>query len=78
LVGKFRARSFVPLALACAGGGIVAVYAVGVPWMSAVGRIGFGPAALASLAFVPGDIIKALIAAKIVQAVQRGYPLGPA
>lgn len=55
-------------------GGVLAVYACGIPLQSLVMRIGPGEAALANLAFVPGDLVKAVVATVVVGALVRGYP----
>jgi biotin transport system substrate-specific component len=54
-------------------GGIVVLYAVGVPVLVAVTRS--PDAALASAVFLPGDLLKACLAAFIAIFVKRGYPL---
>jgi biotin transport system substrate-specific component len=56
-------------------GGIAVIYAIGVPWMSAVTGLALDKAAIASAAFLPGDLIKAGFAAIIATAVQRAYPM---
>ncbi|OZD54430.1 BioY family transporter [Rhodococcus sp. 06-1477-1B] len=63
-------------ALAMTAGGIVAIYAVGVPVQSLVTRLPLGETALASLVFVPGDLLKAAIATAVVTALVRVYPRG--
>ncbi|MCM3695746.1 biotin transporter BioY [Microbacterium oleivorans] len=55
-------------------GGVVVVYACGIPIQSLVMRIGADQALLANLAFVPGDLVKAVIATLVVGALVRGYP----
>lgn len=55
-------------------GGVVAIYACGIPVQALVMRIGVDQALLANLAFVPGDIAKAVIATVVVGALVRGYP----
>lgn len=62
------------LFVACAVGGIVPVYALGVPWLSTVAGLPIDKALAGSLAFIPGDLIKAGIAAFVVAGVRRGYP----
>lgn len=52
-------------------GGIVLVYAVGVPWLSAVTGMGLTKAAMAVVVFLPGDILKAVVAALVAQRVRR-------
>lgn len=57
-------------------GGVGVVYAVGVPWYAATSGMPLGQAFLASaLAFVPGDLVKAGVAAAVVVTVKRAYPL---
>ncbi|WP_298376524.1 biotin transporter BioY [Azospirillum sp.] len=55
----------------CAVGGILAVYAGGIPWLSVVAGMPLEKAALAVMAFIPGDFIKAGIAAFAAAAVRR-------
>ena len=55
------------------GGGAV-LYACGIPLQSLVMRIGVDQALVANLAFVPGDLAKAVIATVVVGALVRGYP----
>lgn len=65
-----------PLVLfaACILGGIGVMYAVGVPWLSLVGGIGFMKAAAGSMAFLPGDLVKAGAAAFVAAGVRRAHP----
>ncbi|RAX46944.1 BioY family transporter [Arthrobacter sp. AQ5-05] len=55
-------------------GGILVIYAVGVPVQSMVTRLPLGETAVLSLAFIPGDLIKAVTAALIVMTLVRAYP----
>lgn len=71
------AIAFTQAMTACVVGGIGAVYLVGVPWMAIVGDLGVIPAAIASAAFLPGDIAKAVIAAATAQTVRRAHPEVP-
>lgn len=63
-------------ALAMVAGGIVAIYALGIPVQSLVTRLPLGETALASLVFVPGDLLKAALATVVVTALVRAYPRG--
>lgn len=63
-------------ALAMIAGGVVAIYAVGIPVQSAVTRLPLGETALTSLVFVPGDLLKAALATAVVAALVRAYPRG--
>ena len=57
-------------------GGIGVVYGVGVPWFAAMSGMNLGAAFLASaVAFIPGDLIKAGMAALVIVTVRQAYPL---
>lgn len=60
--------------LACLVGGIGVVYLIGVPVQSLVTGVPLGETALLSLAFVPGDLVKAVLATLITVAVAKAYP----
>lgn len=55
-------------------GGVLVVYALGIPLLAVIAKIPLTQAALGSIAFVPGDILKACAAAAITLTVRRGYP----
>ncbi|MFZ4711971.1 MAG: biotin transporter BioY [Zwartia sp.] len=57
--------------LAAIGGGIILVYAIGIPWLALVTKMDLGKACWAMLVFVPGDLLKALIAALVAQRIRR-------
>ncbi|OCJ11579.1 BioY family transporter [Rhizobium sp. AC27/96] len=61
--------------LAAVAGGVIVLYAFGIAWLSV--NIGFEKAFIGSLSFVPGDVIKAVVAALVGRAVMAGYPLLP-
>jgi biotin transport system substrate-specific component len=56
-------------------GGIAVIYAIGIPWLSTVAHLPLAKAAILSAAFLPGDLIKAGLAAIVASAVQRAYPM---
>ncbi len=58
-------------------GGIGMVYALGIPGVSLIAGQPLDKAFLGSMSFVPGDLIKAVVAALAARAVQAGYPLLP-
>lgn len=60
--------------LACLVGGIGVIYAIGIPVQAWVTHIGLAQTALLSLAFIPGDILKAILAATITMLLWRAYP----
>jgi biotin transport system substrate-specific component len=55
-------------------GGILVVYAFGVPVQSLVTRLPLDATAVMSLVFVPGDLVKAVIATAVVMTLVRAYP----
>ena len=55
-------------------GGILLVYAFGIPVQSFVTRLPLLETALMSLVFVPGDLVKAVLATAIVVTLIRAYP----
>jgi biotin transport system substrate-specific component len=56
-------------------GGIGAVYLVGIPVQAAVlGTSGLVATAVSSALFLPGDLVKVVIATAVASAVHRGYP----
>ncbi|WP_125105912.1 MULTISPECIES: biotin transporter BioY [Gulosibacter] len=62
------------VALGCLVGGMLAVYAVGIPLQSLITGLGLWETLLSSLVFVPGDLIKVAIATVITLALWRAYP----
>ncbi|HUR08306.1 MAG TPA: biotin transporter BioY [Nonomuraea sp.] len=66
--------SVVRLVVACAVGGIGVIYLVGLPVQALVSGVSLGKAALLSLTFLPGDLIKAVLASIVTRGTQRAYP----
>ncbi|WP_221584109.1 biotin transporter BioY [Microbacterium sp. G2-8] len=62
------------VALGAVIGGIAVIYAFGIPVQAAVTGMSLGDTALTSLAFLPGDIIKAVIATALTMVLYRAYP----
>lgn len=56
-------------------GGILVVYAVGIPYWAVMGELGLVGATTSSLMFVPGDLLKAVLAAMAAVGVRRAYPV---
>ncbi len=69
-----REGSFISAFLASIAGGIVVIYAGGIAWLAIVYETPFWAAATGALAFVPGDLIKAVAAASVASSVHRVYP----
>ncbi len=63
--------------LAAMIGGIVVLYAFGIVYLAYAANIGLKEAFVGSMAFIPGDVIKAMVAALVGRAVMAGYPLLP-
>ncbi|MBR9842322.1 MAG: biotin transporter BioY [Rhodobacteraceae bacterium] len=62
------------LAISIAIGGILVMYAIGIPWMSVVADLPLSKAVMIMLAYVPGDIVKVVIATIVARGIQRAYP----
>ena len=60
--------------LGCFVGGIVIVYAVGIPFQSLITGLPLAQTALFSAVFVPGDIVKVVVATIVTLALWRAYP----
>lgn len=59
-------------------GGIVVIYAIGIPWMAVVLQDGVLATVYSMAVFFPGDVVKAVVTALIASAVFRAYPIPPA
>ncbi|KUP95818.1 biotin transporter BioY [Thermobifida cellulosilytica] len=59
-------------------GGIVVCYLIGGPWMALVAGLDLTAALVALAAFVPGDVVKVVVATLIATSVHRAYPVPPA
>ncbi|RAP62108.1 BioY family transporter [Achromobacter sp. HZ01] len=70
--GAAQAAAYV---LACVVGGILVVYAFGVPWLAVVTKMELAKAALAVAVFLPGDVAKALVAGWVAWRVERVWPM---
>lgn len=66
-----RYRLWVGMAINFFGGAVV-IYLFGVAWLSI--RTAFGPAITSVFVYLPGDVVKAVIAALVIQQVHRSYP----
>jgi biotin transport system substrate-specific component len=63
--------------IASLAGGVVVLYAFGISYLALVVGLGFEKAFMGSLAFIPGDALKAVLAALAGRAAMVGYPLLP-
>ncbi|PJK31094.1 biotin transporter BioY [Minwuia thermotolerans] len=66
---------FTRAVLATTVGGIVVVYAFGIPWLSLTAGMPLWSATVAAGIFVPGDLVKAVVASAVILGVRRSYPL---
>ena len=67
--------SFVSAFGICVLGGIGVLYAIGIPVGSLVTETPLWTAITGSAVFLPGDLVKAGVAAAIIVAVRRAYPM---
>jgi biotin transport system substrate-specific component len=75
--GQSSVRQMAGFFVASLIGGIGVVYAIGMPVVSLVAGTPFDKVLMGSLAFIPGDVLKAAIATLAARAVMVGYPLLP-
>ena len=61
-------------ALASVVGGILVIYAFGIPVQALVMGVGIGDAIVQSLVFLPGDLAKAALATVVVATLWKAYP----
>lgn len=79
VIGWFTARLLpryrvLPALGATALGGIVAIYAIGIPWVAVSTGIPLWAAFTGSLAFLPGDILKVVVTVLVAKQVHRAWP----
>ncbi|MEV7608778.1 biotin transporter BioY [Microbacterium sp. NPDC089320] len=74
LIVRSGRMSWWRIALGVVVGGILVVYLCGVPVTALVLGLDLGSTALASLVFLPGDLLKAAAATALVLALRRAYP----
>jgi biotin transport system substrate-specific component len=72
---NWRRLSFLRLLAACVTGGILVVYGIGIPWLSVVANLPLPKATAGSITFIPGDLIKAVLATTVAMTVKRTYPV---
>jgi biotin transport system substrate-specific component len=70
--GRF---AFAWVLLAHVVGGVLVVYALGIPVQARVTGLPLDVVLTKSWVFVPGDLVKAVLATLVARAVARGYPL---
>ena len=70
---RLTALRYVTVAISALVGGVLVIYAVGVPWTSVVTGLPLAASALGSIAFLPGDVIKAVLTGMVAVTVHRSY-----
>ena len=55
-------------------GGLLAIYAVGIPWWAMKAHLSLGAVTKLNLIFLPGDAVKAVITVLVAKQVHRAYP----
>lgn len=75
LTERFNRSLSLPRGIAInVAGGIVVLYAFGVVGMSVIGQLPLAKAAAISVAFLPGDLAKAVVAALVARGVHQALP----
>jgi biotin transport system substrate-specific component len=80
VIGWLAARirphlKLLPLLVATVVGGVVVVYLIGVPWLAAVTGMPLDQALIVgAVPFLPGDLVKAVVAAGVATGVHRAWP----
>ncbi|WP_299477174.1 biotin transporter BioY [uncultured Roseibium sp.] len=69
-----RLNILVAAGLSAAVGGIGVVYLFGIPGVAYMANLSLEKAALGSAIYIPGDLVKVVITALVVQTVARGLP----
>ena len=72
LISWLPSRRFLAALMACWVGGILVIYAIGVPGIALRTELTISKAFFASMVFLPGDILKSLAAAWLVTRLRGG------
>lgn len=74
IVERFRTLTFWRVLAASVVGGMLVMYALGIPLQSLVTGFPLQTVATGSLMYLPGDLLKAVVAASVTVGVVRAYP----
>lgn len=75
LMQKLKAMSILPAAfIASIVGGIIVLYAIGIPGVAWKANLTLTQAAIGSMVFIPGDIVKAVLVAIIAKTIYAARP----
>ncbi|QHE51526.1 biotin transporter BioY [Pontibacillus sp. HMF3514] len=76
LVEKFYHRLNIGLLITfTVVGGILVVYAIGITYLSFITNTPWTGAAVSALIYIPGDLVKVVLASIIAKSVHRAYPI---
>jgi biotin transport system substrate-specific component len=56
-------------------GGVAVIYAIGIPFVTVYSDASLTAAASSAVSFIPGDLVKAVIASVVAVAVAKAYPV---
>ncbi len=74
LLQRYKGANFAMQCLFVSYGGILVMYAIGVPWMAVIAKLELSKAMTIMLAYIPGDLIKVVIATIIARGVRKALP----
>ncbi|MFY0616575.1 biotin transporter BioY [Shimia sp.] len=74
LIEKDRDATALKMGMYVALGGIALMYTAGIPWMAFVGKLGLSKSLTIMVAYIPGDLIKVVLATVIARGLRRAYP----
>ncbi|WP_105565137.1 biotin transporter BioY [Microbacterium halophytorum] len=74
LIAQSGALRWWRVALGALVGGVLVIYAFGIPAQAVIADLPLGGAAIASAAFLPGDIIKVVLCTILTMSLYRAYP----
>jgi biotin transport system substrate-specific component len=74
IVQRFKTLSFWRVLAACVVGGMLVMYTLGIPLQSLVTGFSLQTVATGALMYLPGDLLKAVVAASVTVGVVRAYP----
>lgn len=74
IVERLRTLAFWRALAACVVGGMLVMYALGIPLQALVTGFSLRTVATGALMYLPGDLLKAVVAASVTVGVVRAYP----
>ncbi|MBO9472923.1 biotin transporter BioY [Shimia sp. R10_1] len=74
LIERDSDASAVKTGIYVAIGGIALMYAAGIPWMAFIGKLGLTKSLTIMVAYIPGDLVKVVLATIIARGLRRAFP----